>query len=539
MALPRLSHAWLVLGLCYIFTQGSDAQLPSAAQDRSAYVNELGPLYRSNATLNAQLNALANSKPVYAKWAFLQNTTSRRIRYAELQNGNIVNSARRTGVLMCAQHAREVFAVEVCYWLTRFMATDVDSLLTFPEVQRKLLATGKFGSGTVDKTRLVAWIEDILNKMRLIVIPLMNAEGYRLVEGGSFAQRKTPTGVDLNRNWPFGFSTSSSIPEASRSGETYRGPRALSEYQSYTVHQAAKNLWKPSLFVDIHTGMESIMMPWGHKVTLTDIPNNVIYAWEAWIAAMNRRAITGALVAASPGSSQLYLTPGSVENTFYATFGAKYSMTIETFSAVAEGIGWTCPAMRSFKSACTNSGCGCTNCRKQDGTVVGCARCNCPGRRSSINTGRKILGDDIQLGYSESDVATPAAVGEEAGGSETVAAVVDDSSADVGTEGDAGESPVNRIMVDPEEEALKAFAAAEAAKAAAGLTEDDVEVAASTAYQSNAADPFIRRYYANQCGSSCSTFKFFNPITPAQYRESIARWLVTMMLSIEYVANNP
>ena len=113
-----------------------------------------------------------------------------------------------------------------------------------------------------------------------------------------------------------------------------------SEYQSFTVHQAARNLWKPSLFVDIHTGMESIMMPWGHKVTLSDIPNNVISAWDAWIAAMNRRAITGALVAASPGSSQLYLTPGSVENTFYGTFGAKYSMTIETFSAVAEGEGF-------------------------------------------------------------------------------------------------------------------------------------------------------------------------------------------------------
>jgi hypothetical protein len=99
----------------------------------------------------------------------LTNTTSRQIRYTELQNGNVVNSARRTGVLMCAQHAREVFSVEVCYWLTRFMATDVDSLLTFPEVQTKLLATGKFGSGTVNRTLLLNWITDILNKMRLIV----------------------------------------------------------------------------------------------------------------------------------------------------------------------------------------------------------------------------------------------------------------------------------------------------------------------------------------------------------------------------------
>jgi hypothetical protein len=110
------------------------------------------------------------------------------------------------------------------------------------------------------------------------------------------------------------------------------------------VYQAAKNLWRPSMFVDIHTGMESIMMPWGHKVTLSDIPNDHIFAWEAWIAAMNRKSVTGVLLAASPGASQLYLTPGSVENTFYATgglgFGAKYSMTVETYSAVAEGEHW-------------------------------------------------------------------------------------------------------------------------------------------------------------------------------------------------------
>ena len=168
--------------------------------------------------------------------------------------------------------------------------------------------------------------------------------------------------------------------------------------------------------------------------------------------------------------------------------------------------------MRSFKSACTNSGCGCTNCRKQDGTVVGCSRCNCPVRRSSVNTGRKILGDDIQLDYSEGDVAVPAAAAvaedvaapvDASGSSEAVAAVVDDS-ADVVTEGDAGESLVNRIMEDPEEEALKEFAAAEAAKAAAGLAEDDVDVAASTAYRTNAADPFIRRYYANQVSGPCT-----------------------------------
>lgn len=43
--------------------------------------------------------------------------------------------------------------------------------------------------------------KDILRCMQ--VLPVENIEGRREWEGGSLCLRKTPGGVDLNRNYPF------------------------------------------------------------------------------------------------------------------------------------------------------------------------------------------------------------------------------------------------------------------------------------------------------------------------------------------------
>jgi len=222
------------------------------------------------------------------------------------------------------------------------------------------------------------------------------------------------------------------------------------------------------MFMDIHTGTEGIWTPWGHTMSLAEVPDSDILAWDRWFAAMNQKAITGASVQVGGGAGSFgELTPGSVESTFYAPseINAKYSMTAETYSPTGEVLEWVCPTMRAFKADCTTSGCGCTNCRDTSGVVINCETCNC-------------------------SVA--------AAGGRSVA---------------TGWKPLRRD-----------------AKA---------EVAASTGYKTNPRDPFLNRYYQNVNCSSCPVLKKFNPITPAAYRESLSRWLVTLMLGIEYVANNP
>ena len=80
----------------------------------------------------------------------------------------------------------------------------------------------------------------LLDSRVLDFIPLYNPDGHRAVEdgyagepGGNLFQRKNttpPDGVDLNRNWPEGWGGGASSGR-SRS-ETYRGPRASSEYEN-------------------------------------------------------------------------------------------------------------------------------------------------------------------------------------------------------------------------------------------------------------------------------------------------------------------
>ena len=113
-----------------------------------------------------------------------------------------------------------------------------------------------------------------------------------------------------------------------------------SEYQTYTVYQAAKTQWKPTMFMDIRTGTEGIWTPWGHTMSLAEVPDSDILAWDRWFAAMNQKAITGAIVQVGGGAGSFgELTPGSVESTFYAPseINAKYSMTAETYSPTGEG----------------------------------------------------------------------------------------------------------------------------------------------------------------------------------------------------------
>jgi hypothetical protein len=105
-----------------------------------------------------------------------------------------------------------------------------------------------------------------------------------------------------------------------------------SEWEAAAIFAAATAL-RPAAFIDIHTGMESIQSPWGHKFSLADIPDDVIAAWEGLLAALNQPLG----VAASPGASQLYQSPGSIENTMYGLVGARYSVTVEVYGRDDEG----------------------------------------------------------------------------------------------------------------------------------------------------------------------------------------------------------
>jgi murein tripeptide amidase MpaA len=59
------------------------------------------------------------------------------------------------------------------------------------------------------------------------VVPNSNPAGRAAVEAGEFSRRLNAAGVDLNRNFPLGYSNSSTDNTADPGGEEYRGTGPL------------------------------------------------------------------------------------------------------------------------------------------------------------------------------------------------------------------------------------------------------------------------------------------------------------------------
>jgi carboxypeptidase T len=141
-----------------------------------------------------------------------------------------------------------------------------------------------------------------------------NPDGRLFVEQGNFDQRKNrnPTnggtnlslGVDLNRNYPFGwnaFGNSSGSPSA----QDYHGPSASSEPENQAVVSYINSIFPdrrpgaPStgdlttpaaidtrgLFFDIHSNANSVIWPWG----MTGSPGNPLTGNNAAFVALGRR----------------------------------------------------------------------------------------------------------------------------------------------------------------------------------------------------------------------------------------------------------
>ena len=128
-------------------------------------------------------------------------------------------------------------------------------------------------------------VTNILDKFTFIIVPITNADGYEFswtttrlwrknrringVSGGG----QTIYGVDLNRNWGFGWGVNipGSNPGSSsnRSSETYRGTAAFSEPETQAVRDFI--IARPSIMgtVDIHSYSQLILSPYGY----TNVPH--------------------------------------------------------------------------------------------------------------------------------------------------------------------------------------------------------------------------------------------------------------------------
>lgn len=177
----------------------------------------------------------------------------------------------------------------------------------------------------------------LLEKLQVVVVPLLNADGYEFSHTNDRMWRKNRVvnsgsscmGVDLNRNWGdhWGGPGSGATPCT----ETYRGTKAFSELESAAVRDfwAAKQT-PPAAFIDFHSYGQLMLRPYGWQLPSKGTPPN-----EAEVKAVTAKMVaaikaTHGQVYTNEHAAELYVACGGADDWFYSE-GTKggIALTIE------------------------------------------------------------------------------------------------------------------------------------------------------------------------------------------------------------------
>lgn len=213
--------------------------------------------YRSLSEFEAQIDTWATDHPdrVIIDDVGL-SLEERSIRAIRIRNANTPDDAPVI-VLNGLQHAREWIggAVAMCM-AEAFIA----------------------GSGDPD---IDADIEDILDQRQLIVLPVVNPDGYEFSWTDERFWRKNkrpPWGVDLNRNWSAGWGIepgSDSDPES----PSYRGNGPFSEPETEAVATYLFGFSSVLAHVDFHAYGELVLWPFSFTEDETEVDEETLASW--------------------------------------------------------------------------------------------------------------------------------------------------------------------------------------------------------------------------------------------------------------------
>merc|ERR1712086_360150 len=101
----------------------------------------------------------------------------------------------------------------------------------------------------------------ILKNIEFKILPIANPIGRGKVEKGESCvdQRKNAKNVDLNRNFDIMWEQGSNLGDA----EDFHGAGAFSEPESQVIRDIG-DTFKPKVFVDVHSGDRTMMMPYSY-----------------------------------------------------------------------------------------------------------------------------------------------------------------------------------------------------------------------------------------------------------------------------------
>jgi hypothetical protein len=211
-------------------------------------------------------------------------------------------------IINFGEHGRELISPEIAIRLLETLCNE--------ETRRALLTAYGISIDIVDS---------LLNNVIFKIIPLENPGGRELVEGGSLCERKNGRGVDPNRNWKvhWGFKEADYDPD-----EEFPGSKPFSEPEVAILQSLAEN-FKPHVWLNIHSGMEAMFLPYDHK---DEIPKGP--AADATLAILNQlnRDLCKGKCAVGPGGKTVgYLAHGTATDYMHDELGVGVVMTWEVY----------------------------------------------------------------------------------------------------------------------------------------------------------------------------------------------------------------
>ncbi|XP_011101122.1 carboxypeptidase A6 [Sesamum indicum] len=205
-------------------------------------------------------------------------------------------------LLTFGQHARELITTELALRLLSILSEEQ----FLPNVDRS----------TLNRT---------LDRLIIKVVPVENLNGRKRVEDGELCERRNGRGVDLNRNWSVDWGKKEKDYDPY---EENPGPAPFSEPESQIMRKLSVS-FEPHIWVNVHSGMEALFMPYDHKNTTPDgIPYQIM---KSMLDDLNHFYLRDHCLVGSGGASVGYLAHGTATDYMYDIARVPMAFTFEIY----------------------------------------------------------------------------------------------------------------------------------------------------------------------------------------------------------------
>ncbi|GER26152.1 carboxypeptidase B2 [Striga asiatica] len=212
------------------------------------------------------------------------------------------------------QHARELITTELALRILSILSEEE----FLPNVDR-------------------SYLNRTLDRLVIKIVPLENLNGRKLVEDGELCERRNGRGVDLNRNWSVDWGKKEKVcskiillafsPDYDPFEER-PGTAPFSEPETQIMRKLAIS-FEPHIWVNVHSGMEALFMPYDHKnTTPPGIPSQIM---KSVLEDLNHFHLKDQCLIGSGGGSVGYLAHGTATDYMFDVARVPMAFTFEIY----------------------------------------------------------------------------------------------------------------------------------------------------------------------------------------------------------------